>query len=193
MKALEYPIILASKSPRRSQLLKSAGFNFTVKTMEVEEDYSEELSAEEVAPYLARKKAMESQQLLTDDKEILLTADSVVILDDVIYGKPKDYDDAFSVLKKLSGQQHLVITGVCLKSKSQEKVFSGISEVQLYPMTDEEIDYYIRTFEPYDKAGSYAIQEWIGLCKIAKINGSYSNIMGLPVQLVYKELSKWVY
>jgi septum formation protein len=187
MNPLERNIILASTSPRRSQLLKEAGFQFEVKTKDVEETYPPELPIDEVAGFLARKKATAAQDFIQND-EIIIAADSVVILDGVIYGKPRDYDDAFQMLRKLSGQLHRVITGVCLLSSSNEKVFSAESQVQIEAMSDAEIDFYVQKYKPYDKAGSYAVQEWIGLCKISRIEGTFTNIMGLPVDLVYREL-----
>ena len=178
-------IILASKSPRRSQLLEQAGIPFEIRTREVEENYPESLTVEEVAPFLAHKKAQSMMDTLHAD-EVILAADSVVILDGDIFGKPKDFEDAKHILRRLSGKMHLVITGVCMASIEQVKVFSGISKVYFDSLTDMEIEHYIKTYQPYDKAGSYAIQEWIGLCKINKIEGTYANIMGLPVDLVYK-------
>jgi septum formation protein len=187
MNHLERKIILASTSPRRSQLLKEAGFQFEVKTKDVEETYPAELPIDEVAGFLAHKKATAAQEFIQND-EIIIAADSVVILDGVIYGKPQDYDDAFQMLRKLSGQLHRVITGVCLLSATNVKVFSAESKVQIEAMSDAEIDFYVQKYQPYDKAGSYAIQEWIGLCKISRIEGTFTNIMGLPVDLVYREL-----
>jgi len=187
MNHLERKIILASTSPRRSQLLKEAGFQFEVKTKDVEETYPAELPIDEVAGFLAHKKATAAQEFIQND-EIIIAADSVVILDGVIYGKPRDYDDAFQMLRKLSGQLHRVITGVCLLSATNVKVFSAESKVQIEAMSDAEIDFYVQKYQPYDKAGSYAIQEWIGLCKISRIEGTFTNIMGLPVDLVYREL-----
>lgn len=184
---IERKIILASKSPRRSQLLKEAGFDFEVKTLPVIESYPADLPVEDVAAYLARKKARESFSLIQED-EILLAADSIVILGGKIYGKPDDYADAFQTLRKLSGNVHKVITGVCLKDQEKELSFSSISKVHMATLSDDEIEYYLKTFEPYDKAGSYGIQEWIGWCKINRIEGTYANIMGLPVHLVYREL-----
>ncbi len=178
-------IILASQSPRRKQLLEQAGIPFEIRIKEVEETYPESLSVEDVAPYLARKKALALVDSLQPD-EVLLTADSVVILDNTIFGKPKDRADAKSTLQRLSGNKHEVITGVCMRSLNQEAVFSGRSTVYFDSLTDEEINYYIDTYQPYDKAGAYAIQEWVGLCKINRIEGTYPNIMGLPVDLVYK-------
>lgn len=183
-------IILASQSPRRSQLLGQAGFRFEVKTNEVEETYPESLAVEEVPAFLARKKAAAARHFITGG-EILLAADSVVILDGEIFGKPRDYDDAFRIIRALSGNTHKVITGVCLMSAEKERVFSGVSKVHMLELSDREIDFYIKNYQPYDKAGAYAIQEWIGLCKIQRIEGTYSNIMGLPVDLVYKELMAW--
>ncbi len=180
-------IILASQSPRRSQLLREAGFKFEVRAKEVEETYPDTLKVEDVAAYLAQKKAKASSELL-DNKTIILAADSVVIIDDTIYNKPTDYADGVRMLQDLSGRMHRVITGVCLLSEEKELVFSGISNVFLDVITDEEIDFYLNTYQPYDKAGAYGVQEWLGLCKINKIEGTYANVMGLPVQLVYQHL-----
>lgn len=188
MNPLKRKIILASKSPRRSHLLQQAGFQFEVKTKEVEENYPPDLPSSEVAAYLARKKAMAAKPFLSQDDEVLLAADSIVIQDDIIYGKPEDYKEAFKILKSLSGRMHQVITGVCLLSTQREKVFSSIAKVYFENLTDAEISYYIENYQPFDKAGAYAIQEWIGLCKISKIEGTYTNIMGLPVEQVYREL-----
>ena len=187
IEVLKRPIILASKSPRRSQLLTEAGFTFKVKTKEVKEDYPSHLSPKEVPLYLAEKKAFACQDFLKK-KHILIAADTIVAKGKNIYEKPKDKADAVRILKKLSGKWHKVITGVCLLSKKKKVSFIGISKVKLEPLSAEEIDYYIEMFQPYDKAGAYAIQEWIGLCKISKIEGTYSNIMGLPFDLVYKHL-----
>jgi septum formation protein len=183
-----YPIILASTSPRRSKLMQDAHFSFVVKTTEVAEDYPDTLPVDEVASFLAEKKAEASRIFLTSADEIILAADSVVILDEVIYGKPVDRADAQHILRQLSGRMHRVITGVCLLSAQKKRVFSEVANVYVEPMDDEEIDFYIDQFQPFDKAGAYAIQEWIGLCKISKIEGTFSNIMGLPMQAVYREL-----
>lgn len=188
-KLAAYPLILASKSPRRSQLLAEAGFKFKIKTKEVKEDYPNHLLPEEVPLFLAEKKAFACQDFLKK-KQILITADTVVTKGKHIYEKPKDKADAFRILKKLSGKWHKVITGVCLLSKKKKISFIGVSKVKLEPLSKAEIAYYVEEFQPYDKAGAYAIQEWIGLCKISKIEGTYSNIMGLPVDLVYKHLGE---
>ena len=187
MNVLEKRIILVSKSPRRRQLLEQAGFDFIVQPQNVPEDYPAEMPAEEVAPYLAKRKVQASKSAL-EPGAVLLGADSVVILDGTIYEKPKDRPDAQRILRQLSGRTHTVITGVCLADEAQERVFSGISRVHFDRLTDAEIEHYLDTCAPYDKAGSYAIQEWIGLCKINKIEGTYANIMGLPVDKVYREL-----
>lgn len=186
------PIILASKSPRRSHLLTEAGINFRVQPLELEEDYPPDLPVRDVARYIAEKKGEAARNLLTTDEEVVLTADSVVILDNQIFEKPADYTEAVKMLHQLSGRTHLVMTGVCLISKAKKVLTQGESIVHFHPLTDDEIDYYVRTFRPYDKAGGYGIQEWIGLCKIAKIEGTYSNIMGLPVDIVYSALQEFL-
>ncbi|MFT4759379.1 MAG: septum formation protein [Paraglaciecola sp.] len=189
MKILDKKIILASKSPRRKQLLAEAGFTFEIKTKDVEESYPADMPVRDVAPFLAEKKAMASVDIINEE-EILLAADSVVILENEIFEKPKDVEDAKRILRRLSGNIHQVITGVCLISKKEKRVFSGVSEVHFQPLTEEEIEYYITNYKPFDKAGAYAIQEWIGHCKISKIEGTYSNIMGLPMELVFRNLAE---
>ncbi|MCY7330589.1 MAG: Maf family protein [Saprospiraceae bacterium] len=184
------PLILASKSPRRSQLLREAGFEFTVQAFDVDESFSDRMPVEDVAPWLAEQKAQAAAHLI-QDREIILAADSVVILDDVIYNKPTDYDDAFQMIRLLSGRQHTVITGVCLLAKEREQTFAGVTKVWFAELSDAEIDYYIRTCQPFDKAGSYGAQDWIGHCKITRIEGTFQNVMGLPVDLVYRELEKF--
>jgi len=188
-KLAAYPLILASKSPRRSQLLSEAGFTFKIKSKDVKEDYPSHLLPEEVPLFLAEKKAVACQEFLKK-KQILIAADTIVAKGKKIYEKPKDEADAFRILKKLSGKWHQVITGVCLLSKKKKISFIGVSKVKLESISKAEMEYYVEEFQPYDKAGAYAIQEWIGLCKISKIEGTYSNIMGLPVNLVYKHLKE---
>jgi septum formation protein len=183
-------IILASKSPRRQQLLREAGFDFEIKTKEIEEVYPENLPVREVPAYLSQLKADACSQFLEADK-VLLTADSVVIINEVIYGKPIDEADAFRTIKALSGNVHEVITGVTLRNLSKSVTFSDVAYVHFDELSDDEIWYYIKNFQPFDKAGAYAIQEWIGLTKIIKIDGSYYNIMGLPVQKVYQHLQEF--
>jgi len=183
------PLILASKSPRRSQLLREAGFEFTVETFDVDESFPADMPVEAVAPWLAQRKARAAAHLI-QDQEIILAADSVVILDGVIYNKPEDDADAFRMIRLLSGRQHTVVTGVCLLAKEQEKVLAGVTKVWFAELTDAEIDYYIRTCQPFDKAGSYGAQDWIGHCKITRIEGTFQNVMGLPVDLVYAALQE---
>lgn len=181
-------IILASKSPRRAQLLREAGLEYIVKSMDVDEDFPADMPVDLVAPHLAQRKARAAQAFLETKNDVILAADSTVILDQTIFNKPVDYDDAVRMLRQLSGRRHRVVTGCCLLSLHKETVFSGVSQVEFAPLTEEEIRYYIDHYQPFDKAGAYGIQEWIGLCKITGIEGSYANIVGLPVELVYKEL-----
>ncbi|MBC6995317.1 Maf family protein [Neolewinella lacunae] len=184
-------LVLASQSPRRAYLLEQAGIPFVVRTADTEEVYPPETPVLEVAPYLAELKAEGARHLLQHDDEVLLTADSVVILDSLIYGKPADRDEAISTLRRLAGRTHTVVTGCCLLDARRKEVFSGISYVTFNDMTDAEITWYVDHCQPYDKAGAYAIQEWVGLAKISRIEGTYPNIMGLPVDLVYERLLKW--
>lgn len=183
-------IILASKSPRRSQLLKEIGYSFTIRTKETDESYPEDMPVREVALFLARKKAHDCAEFIQNKDEILLTADTTVVWNDKIYGKPENRADAIRILSDLSGQMHEVVTGVCLYSLSQEVCFAETACVYFAPLSPDEITNYIDSYQPYDKAGAYAIQEWIGLAKIRKIEGSYSTIMGLPTARLYDELQK---
>lgn len=187
MKVFEKKIILSSNSPRRKQLLSEAGFTFEIKVNEVEESYPPDLDLFEVPVFLSKKKADASRSFLTE-AEIVITADTVVILGDKLLGKPKDESDAVKMLQSLSGKTHEVVTGVTLLSAKKEESFSVQSRVYFDDLTDEEINFYVKKYQPYDKAGAYAIQEWIGLCKILKIEGTYANIMGLPMEQVYKHL-----
>ena len=183
-------IILASKSPRRQELLKGCGYDFEVRTQDTDESFSPEMPVALVAPYLAQKKAHACLDFITD-REVMITADSVVILDGQIYNKPADFAEAFAMISRLQGQMHQVITGVCIVSKQKEVVFADETKVWLNPMTPEDITYYINTYQPYDKAGSYGIQDWIGLTHIARIDGSYSNVMGLPTAKVHAALKQF--
>ncbi len=192
MKVLQKKIILASQSPRRQQLLREAGFTFELKARPIDESFPADMPVDEVAAYLARRKAHAAREFLTGEDQVLLTADSVVILGDTIYNKPADAAEARRMLRALSGKMHRVITGVCLLSLEKERTFQGESRVFFEELSEEEIDYYIETCRPYDKAGSYAIQEWVGLCRVSRIEGTYANIMGLPVDLVYEEMKGFV-
>lgn len=185
---LKKPIILASQSPRRQQLLKEARIPFVVKVRSIDEVFPEDMPRPEVAAYLAEQKAEAASVFLEDKDDILLTADSTVVMGNIILNKPADAPEASRMLRQISGRMHTVYTGVCLMNKQQKRVFTGISDVYFDPFTEEEIRFYVEHFQPFDKAGSYAIQEWIGLCKSYRIEGTFANIMGLPVHQVYKEL-----
>lgn len=187
-----YHLILASQSPRRQQLLSGAGLEYELSPrFECEEIFPNDLPASEVAEYLSRLKSEAYPQVLVDG-DILLTADTVVVAEERILGKPADKDDAFAMLRMLSGREHEVITGVTLRSTKQTKSFSAHSKVRFRQLSDEEIAYYIETYSPMDKAGSYGIQEWIGYVGIEGIEGSFFNVMGLPIQRVWCELEKFI-
>lgn len=181
-------MILASKSPRRQQILREAGFKFSVLERETEEVWPESLPVRDVPEYLARLKA----ELFKEEAQeaLVLTADTVVLLDDSILGKPSDAQDAFRMLRALSGRVHTVITGVCLFSHEGMNSFSDESLVHFGPLTDGEIRNYIEEFRPFDKAGAYGIQDRIGMTGITKIEGSFWNVMGLPVHRVYSEVRR---
>lgn len=187
-----HKILLASKSPRRSELLTQAGISFEIYSMDVEELYPKELDIYSVPEFLAKLKADASLEVLNTDFEIIISADSVVICNEEIIGKPEDYDDAKTIIAKLSNNWHTVVTGVCIKSVSKEVVFSERAEVLFYPLSSAEINYYVETFKPLDKAGAYGIQDWIGLCKVREIKGNFSNIMGLPMSRLYHELERFI-
>jgi septum formation protein len=181
-------IILASKSPRRQELLKLMDIEFRIVLKEVDESYPENLKPEEIAVYIAEKKARAFDETVTD--EIVLTADTIVCIDDKILGKPENAEHAIQMLQLLSGRMHRVITGVCLFYKHQYHTFYDVSEVYFGELTDDEIKNYVNKYQPLDKAGSYGIQERIGLIGIEKINGSYTNVVGLPTEKLYRELLK---
>ena len=184
-------IVLASKSPRRAQLLRDAGFNFRIHQMDVNEDFSSDMPVAEVAAYLADKKANAADLDIMNENEILLTADSVVVINNQILNKPGSKEEAYEMLQLLSDKTHIVYTGVCLRNMDKKVVFSNQTNVTFGTLSDHEINYYIDKFNPMDKAGSYGIQEWIGFCKIRKIEGEYANVMGLPVYAIYEELLKF--
>lgn len=181
-------IILASNSPRRKELLGGLGVDFEVKVMKgVDETFPDTLPAKDVAEYISREKA--SAYDVADD-ELVITADTVVIVGDDILGKPKDAADAHRMLREISGRTHQVVTGVCLTTAKEQRSFSVATDVTFKTLSDEEIDFYIRNHRPYDKAGAYGIQEWIGYIGVTALNGSYYNVMGFPVQRVYEELTR---
>lgn len=183
-----FRFILGSKSPRRQYLLRELGLKFHVLTRHIEETYPPDLIREEIPLYLCERKAQAFNDVLTDDNTVLITADTIVWVDNMNVGKPADENEAVAILKQLSGKKHEVLTGVCLRSRSESHSFYVCSEVYFSPLRESEIVYYIRNFKPYDKAGAYGIQEWIGYIGIEKINGSFYNVMGLPVQRLYNEL-----
>ena len=186
----KYNYILASKSPRRQQLLKSLGIDFQVQQKEVDENYPENLSINEIPIYLARLKATPFLNELKND-ELLITADTIVCFGEKVLGKPTDFEHARQMLNLLSGNEHQVISGVCLTSIHKQSTFYSISNVRFKSLTKNEIDFYITHFKPFDKAGSYGIQEWIGTIGITHIEGSFYNVMGLPIQKLYEEIQKF--
>jgi septum formation protein len=179
-------IILASGSPRRQQFFRELDIDFTIQIKEVEEIYPNDLQASEITIFLAELKANVFD--LLEENEILITSDTIVWHENKALGKPKDAQEAFEMLQSLSGKTHEVITSVCFKTKNSLETFSETTKVTFNSLSDEAIRYYIETYKPFDKAGSYGIQEWIGLVGIAKIEGSYTNVVGLPVDQVYQKL-----
>ena len=204
---MKYKIILASNSPRRRELLAGLDVNFEVKVLNgIDESYPDDLDAYQVAEFIAQKKAEAYRSLLNEEESsaeesLILTADTVVIAPaadeqndqegkGIILGKPKTADDAVRMLRMLSGKTHHVVTGVCLTTKEEQRHFSVTTEVSFKELTDWEINYYISHYKPFDKAGAYGIQEWIGYIGCTGLNGSYFNVMGLPVQRIYEEMLK---
>lgn len=186
----QYKIILASKSPRRLQLIKQMGFEVGVRTINVEEVYPKEIPYNNIAEYLAQKKAEGFNISNIKEKEILLTADTIVFIDNKPIGKPKDREEAISFLQNLSEKEHKVITGCCLKTKYKTSTFSVCTNVFFKKLSQEEIEYYIDKYQPYDKAGAYGIQEWIGSIGIEKIEGCFYNVMGLPTTELFKQIKE---
>jgi septum formation protein len=184
-------VILASQSPRRQYLLKELGVDFDIRETHVKEVYPAGLTPAEIAIYLAELKASSFTEVQLDEKTIILTADTIVSLGDEILGKPSNHEEAVVMLQKLSGRKHDVITAVCLKSKNKKHVFHVLSSVCFKELSQDEIDYYIENFQPFDKAGGYGIQEWIGYIGINKVEGSFFNVMGLPMKELYEELLKF--
>ncbi|AZB00770.1 septum formation protein Maf [Chryseobacterium joostei] len=181
-------LLLASQSPRRKELLSSLGFEFEVVKIDCEEILPEYIKIEEAAAYLSELKA-DAFRGLTND-EVLLTADTVVAIDNQVLGKPKDEADAFNMLRSLSGKIHQVYTGITIKTANKTFTETDVADVTLDDISDDEINYYIQKYKPFDKAGSYGIQEWLGMAKISKMTGSFYTIMGLPTHLVYKILKE---
>lgn len=191
MNIQDYHILLGSNSPRRKELLAGLDLNFEVKVIPgLEEHYPPTLQPEEIPVFLARQKA-EAYIPTLSDKTLLITADTIVWNQNKVIGKPKDREDAIQMLQSLSGHEHHVVTGVCLTTTEKQKAFSVVSTVKFAALTDEEISYYVDKYRPFDKAGAYGIQEWIGYIGVESINGSFYNVMGLPVQRLYQELKKF--
>ena len=191
MNIQDYHILLGSNSPRRRELLAGLDLNFEVKVIPgLEEHYPPTLQPEEIPVFLARQKA-EAYIPTLSDKTLLITADTIVWNKNKVIGKPKDREDAIQMLQSLSGHEHHVVTGVCLTTTEKQKAFSVVSTVKFAALTDEEISYYVDKYRPFDKAGAYGIQEWIGYIGVESINGSFYNVMGLPVQRLYQELKKF--
>jgi len=186
-----FKIILASRSPRRQQLLRELGLKFDVVIKEYPETYPEGLSGEEIAIYVAHEKASSFKNEISDN-EIVIAADTIVWCNNKVLGKPLDFEDAKRILNEISGNTHEVITGVSLFSLSKEITFTDSTKVTFETLSEEEIHFYIDKFKPYDKAGAYGIQEWIGLISCSHIDGSYFNVVGLPVQKLYKELRNFI-
>lgn len=185
----KYQIILASKSPRRKELLNALGVNFCIKIQEkLEEIYPKTLQGAEIVEFLAKQK---SNFFKIKNDELIISADTIVCVENKVLGKPINEIEAKKMLSLLSGKTHQVFTGVCIRTREKESVFSVASSVTFTHLTEEEIDFYIKHFRPLDKAGAYGIQEWIGFIGIQSISGSYWNVMGLPLQRLYQELKKF--
>ncbi|MBN2767029.1 MAG: septum formation protein Maf [Paludibacteraceae bacterium] len=185
-----FDIILASQSPRRRELLKGLDIDFRIEIIDVDESFPNGMMGVEIPMYLAEKKANAYRSIMQENS-MLITADTIVWHEGRVLNKPVDEADARKMLSKLSGKTHQVITGVCISTLRKRRVFHVISEVRFARLTETEIDYYLENYKPYDKAGSYGVQEWIGFVGVEHINGSYFNVMGLPVQRLYNELKRW--
>jgi septum formation protein len=186
-----YRIILASRSPRRQQLLRDLGLKFEVVNREYDETYPEGLNGDEIARYVAHEKAVSFRNEIGAN-EIVITADTIVWCNGKVLGKPLDSEDAMRILNQISGNTHEVITGVSIFSQNREVTFSVSTKVTFETLSEEEINHYIDNYRPYDKAGAYGIQEWIGIIACSHIDGSYFNVVGLPVQRLYKELQDFI-
>lgn len=189
MLELPFKLILASGSPRRQELLRQLDLDFSIRLKKVDESYPADLAVADIAEYLARKKA-HAYQLESED-ELLITADTLVVLEDEVLGKPADAAAAFQLLKRQSGRRQWVYTGICIRTSDSEKAFTVATEVFFNHLTDEEIRYYVAHYKPFDKAGAYGIQEWLGSIAIARIEGSYTNVMGLPTEALYNALKSY--
>ena len=186
-KLKDYKIILASGSPRRQQFFRELDIDFEIKLKEVEEIYPEHLQGVEITDFLAELKANSFNNDIKEN-EIIITSDTIVWLENTALGKPQDYEDAFNMLTKMAGKTHEVITSVCFKTNHKAEIISCITKVTFNPLTEKEITYYLDLYKPFDKAGAYGIQEWIGLIAISKIEGSYTNVVGMPTEMVFNYL-----
>ncbi|MFD2914712.1 Maf-like protein [Psychroserpens luteus] len=186
-----YNLILASGSPRRQQFFKDLGLDFEIRLKPVKEEFPDRLTHFEISDYLAQLKSLPFKEELKDN-DILVTSDTIVWHDQEALGKPKDYDDAFNMLSSMSDATHEVITSICFTTKTSQKTVNAITKVTFKALTEDEINYYINNFKPFDKAGAYGIQEWIGQIGISNIEGSYTNVVGLPTHLLYKTLNSIV-
>lgn len=186
----KYKVILASNSPRRKELLAGLGVDYEVRTLpDVDESYPDTLQGADIPLYIAKEKADAYRNMLQPG-ELMITADTIVWLDGRVLGKPKDREDALYMLRDMSGRTHEVFTGVCITTTEWQRSFAAQTEVRFAELSEEEMTYYVDKFQPMDKAGAYGVQEWIGFIGVENISGSYYNIMGLPVQRLYKELVK---
>lgn len=186
----DYALVLGSNSPRRKQFLHDLGLTFVVRASDIEEEYPAELQAAAITDYIAQLKA--DAITLKHDREILITSDTTVWSEGLSLGKPGNKQEAIAMLQRLSGKMHEVITSICLKTTAKTRVFHVVTEVHFKPLTLEQIDYYIDNYKPYDKAGAYGIQEWIGLVGVERIQGSYTNIVGLPTTELMEELIQFI-
>ncbi len=194
MKPLEniqhYKIVLASNSPRRRELLSGLNLEYTVRVLpDIDESYPDTLKGEEIPMYISREKAEAYRNSMAED-ELIITADTVVCINEKVLGKPRTQEEAKEMLRGLSGKTHQVITGVCLMTCGLQRTFSATTQVTFDVLTEDEIEFYVEKFRPLDKAGAYGVQEWIGFVGVSRLEGSYFNVMGLPVQRLYQELKK---
>lgn len=194
MKPLEniqhYKIVLASNSPRRRELLSGLNLEYTVRVLpDIDESYPDTLKGEEIPMYISREKAEAYRNSMAED-ELIITADTVVCINEKVLGKPRTQEEAKEMLRELSGKTHQVITGVCLMTCGLQRTFSATTQVTFNVLTEDEIEFYVEKFRPLDKAGAYGVQEWIGFVGVSRLEGSYFNVMGLPVQRLYQELKK---
>ena len=185
-----YEVILASKSPRRQALLKEIVPEFSIMLRDTAETYPATLKGAQIVEHLANLKASAFDGELIDN-QLLITADTIVWIDDMVLGKPKDRSGAIAMLQQISGRKHTVYTGVCLKTNQKKRMFSVATDVFFRSLSEDEIEYYVDKYQPFDKAGSYGVQEWIGYVGVERIEGSYFNVMGLPVQRLYQELKEF--